>query len=89
MFSMENVEKADGAVPADAWAMAIIRVACVLIVGIVILSGVVVGANITAESPFYALYTSVQQNIQSGYSLAALMLLALGSSAILHFLGFM
>jgi hypothetical protein len=82
-------EKADGDVPADAWATAIIKVACILVIGVVILNGVVAGANITASSPFYTLYTSVQANINSGYSLAALMVLAIGAGAIMHFLGFM
>jgi hypothetical protein len=82
-------EKADGDVPADAWAMAIIKVACILVIGVVILNGVVLGANITASSPFYTLYTTVQSNINSGYTLSALMVLAIGAGAIMHFLGFM
>jgi hypothetical protein len=84
-----GTEKADGDVPADAWAMAIIKVACILVIGVVILNGVVIGANITSTSPFYALYNSVQANINSGYTLAALMVLAIGAGAIMHFLGFM
>jgi hypothetical protein len=82
-------EKADGDVPADAWAMAIIKVACILVIGVVILNGVVTGANITATSPFYSLYQSVYSNINSGYSLSVLMVLAIGAGAIMHFLGFM
>lgn len=82
-------EKADGDVPADAWAMAIIKVACILVIGVVILNGVVIGANITASSPFYSLYNTVQSNINSGYTLSALMVLAIGAGAIMHFLGFM
>ena len=86
---MFGKEKADGDVPADAWAMAIIKVSCILVVGVVILNGVVGAANITASSPFYSLYTSVYSNINSGYSLSALMVLAIGAGAIMHFLGFM
>jgi len=82
-------EKADGDVPADAWATAIIKVACILVIGVVILNGVVAGANITASSPFYSLYNTVQSNINSGYTLSALMVLAIGAGAIMHFLGFM
>ena len=85
---MTKVEKAEG-IGASDWATAIIKVAVILIVGIVILNGVVAGANITASSPFYTLYQSVQTNITSGYTLAALMVLALGAGAIMHFLGFM
>ena len=89
MTYRNKTESADGDVPADAWATAIIKVSCILIIGVVILNAVVVGANITASSPFYTLYTSVKNSIGSGYTLAALMVLAIGAGAIMHFLGFM
>jgi hypothetical protein len=82
-------EPANGDVPADACAMAVIKVSCILVIGVVILSGVVTSANVTAGTPFYSMYNSVIGNINSGYSLATLMVLAIGSGAILHFLGFM
>jgi hypothetical protein len=84
-------EKADGDVPADAWATAVIKVACILVIGVVILNGVVIGANVTAmqAGPFGTLFNSVTANINSGYTLAALMVLAIGAGAIMHFLGFM
>jgi hypothetical protein len=82
-------EKADGDVPADAWATAIIKVACILVIGVVILNSVVTSCNITTSSPFYTMYNSVIGNINSGYSLSALMVLAIGAGAIMHFLGFM
>jgi hypothetical protein len=84
-----GVESAEGDIPADAWATAIIKVAVILVVGVVILNGVVGGANMSNTSPFYALYTNVVANINSGYTLAALMVLAIGAGAIMHFLGFM
>jgi hypothetical protein len=82
-------EIADGDVPADAWATAVIKVSCILVIGVVILNSVVSSCNITAGSPFYAMYNSVVGNINSGYSLAALMVLSIGAGAIMHFLGFM
>jgi hypothetical protein len=82
-------ETAEGNVPADAFAMAVVKVACVLIIGVVILSGVFTASNITTSSPFYNMYQAVISNVNSGYSLAALMVLAVGSGAIIHFLGFM
>jgi hypothetical protein len=82
-------EKADGDVPADAWATAVIKVSVILIIGVVILGGITTSANITAGTPFYSMYQSVVANINSGYSLAALMVLAIGAGAIMHFLGFM
>ena len=81
-------ERADGEAPED-WATGIIKVACILVIGVVILSSVVSTANIDANDTFYNLYTSVTTNIQSGYTLAALMVLALGAGAIMRFLGFM
>ena len=87
--NLKKFESAEGDVPADAWAMAVIKVAVILVVGVMVLSGIVVACNITASSPFYSLYLTVNQNINSGYSLAALMVLAIGAGAIMHFLGFM
>lgn len=84
-----NVEPADGDIAADQWAMAIVKVACILIIGVVIMGAVVGAANITASSPFYSMYNAVIANVNSGYSLSVLMVLAIGSGAILHFLGFM
>jgi hypothetical protein len=86
---MGSLELAEGDIPPDAWAMAVVKIGCILIIGIVIISGVVTAANITACSPFYSMYQSVNANINSGYSLAALMVLAVSAAAIMHFLGFM
>ena len=83
------MEKAESDVPADAWATAIIKVSCILVIGVVVLNSVVGAADISANSTFYALFTSVKSNITSGYTLAALMVLSLGAGAIMHFLGFM
>jgi hypothetical protein len=82
-------KRADGDVPADQWATAVIKISCILIVGVVILNNVVLATNVTAGSPFFGLMNQVTGNINSGYTLAALMVLAVGSGAILHFLGFM
>ena len=85
---MKKIEKAEGTGASD-WATAIIKVSCILVIGVVILNSVVTSTNITESSPFYTLYESVKSNISSGYTLAALMVLALGAGAIMHFLGFM
>ena len=86
---MGSLESASGEIPPDAWAMAVVKVACILIIGIVILGGVFSASNITASSPFYGMYNAVIANVNSGYSLAALMVLAVGAAAIMNFLGFM
>ncbi len=83
------METAAGDVPADQWATAIIKVSCILVIGVVVLNSVVAAADIQANSTFYTLFQSVKTNITSGYTLSALMVLALGSGAIMHFLGFM
>lgn len=82
-------EPADGDIGADAWIMSVVKVACILIVGIVILNGVVIGGNISANSSFYPLMTSIQSNISSGYTLASLIVLTIGAGGILHYLGYM
>jgi hypothetical protein len=86
---LRNMESADGDVPADAWVTAIIKVSCVLIIGVVILNAVFVASNITACSPFAGLMTSVEFNVNNGYTLAALMVLVIGAAAMMTFFGFM
>jgi hypothetical protein len=86
---VRKMESAEGDIPADAWATAIIKVACILVIGVVILNSVVSTANISNTSTFYTLFENVKSNISSGYTLAALMVLAIGAGAIMHFLGFM
>lgn len=84
------MEKAEGEVENPAsWATGIIKVACILVIGVVILNGVVDTSTIDANSTFYELFNNVTNNIESGYTLAALMILALGAAAIMRFLGFM
>ncbi|WMW24688.1 hypothetical protein RE474_11450 [Methanolobus sediminis] len=67
----------------------IIRVACILIIGVVILNGVVSSASLDETDAFYNLSQSVIGNIESCYTLAALMILALGASAIMRYMGFL
>lgn len=50
--------------------------------------GATLTGGVTADS-FYALSVTVIQNIESGYTLAALMVLALGAAAIMRYMGFM
>jgi hypothetical protein len=84
-----DVERAEGDVPADAWATAIIKVSCILVIGVVIINGIVGSINLTTWGPFSGLLQTVETNVTSGYTLGALMVLALGAGAIMHFLGFM
>lgn len=67
----------------------IIRVAAVLMIGVVILNGVVESAGLESGDAFYNLSQSVIANVESGYTLAALMVLALGAAAIMRYMGFM
>lgn len=86
---MVNYEKAEGDVPADAWGTAVIKVGCLLLIGIVIVTGIVQGANITSGSPMYGMEQSVLSNFNSGYALASLLVLVIGAAAVMTFLGFM
>lgn len=88
MEDMEQFEKAEVGAPED-WATGIIKVACILVIGVVILNSVVSTSTLQANDTFYGLFNSVTENIQSGYTLAALMVLALGAASIMRFLGFM
>jgi hypothetical protein len=83
-----GVEPAEFIAPDD-WTSAIIRLTCVLIIGLVIMQGIFVASNITANSAFYSAYAITVDNVKSGYTLASLMVMIVGDAAILHFLGFM
>jgi hypothetical protein len=82
-------EESEGFVPPEMWISSIIKVAYILIIGIVILNGVVSGTNLSANSTFYGLLQNVQSNITSDYTLMSLLILVVGAGAIMHFLGFM
>jgi uncharacterized membrane protein len=82
-------EEAKGSLDAEDFASVIVKVAILLVIGVFIISSVVTASNITADSPFYAAYSSVSDNITSGYGLASLLVLVAGAATIMHFLGFM
>jgi hypothetical protein len=82
-------EEAAGAIEAQDWGMAVVKVACILIIGVLVLEGIVDAAPVNASDPFYDLAMTVRDNITNGYTLAGLIVLILGASAIMHFLGFM
>ena len=84
----KSVERADGSLP-DGISTSVIKVSCILIIGVVILTSVTTAGNITIDSPFYTLSQTIHQNIESGYQLAALMVLAIAAGGIMKFLGFM
>ena len=83
-----NYDAAEGDADPSLWAGCVVKLATILVVGIFLLGGVVTAANITKTSVFYDMYQSTLNNFQSGYSLAALMVLVVGASAIMNFLGF-
>jgi tetrahydromethanopterin S-methyltransferase subunit E len=87
-MNFKATEKAEGDVGADVWASAIIKVSCLLVIGVLILSSVVSGNNITT-GPYAVLFTTVQTTITSGYTIAALMIFVVGAGALMHFLGFL
>jgi hypothetical protein len=82
-------EEAAGALAAEDFASAVVKVAVLLVIGVFIISSVVTASNITDSSPFYSAYQAVQTNLTSSYGLASLLVLVIGAAAIMHFLGFM
>lgn len=83
-----GIEPAEGETPAD-YSHVIIKVACILIIGLIILQGVFTASNVTANSVFYGVYSAVTDNVKSGYTLASMMVMVIGTAAILRFFGFM
>jgi hypothetical protein len=81
-----NLEADDGDVTADAWITAIIRVSCIMVVGLIIISGICTASNTTASSPLYSIYNSLLNQFNGGYSLAALMILVISAVALIYFL---
>lgn len=82
-----EIELAEAIAP-EHWASALIKLACILVIGLVLLQGIFIASNITADSAVYGAYNAVVGNVKSGYTLASLMVLVVGAVAILNFLGF-
>ena len=95
MFDNKSLKRCfSGAEPAEFiapenWAAALVKLACVLVIGIVLLQGFFVASNISTNSAYYSAYKSVVDNVTNGYTLASLMVMVIGAAAIMHFLGFM
>jgi small-conductance mechanosensitive channel len=82
-------EAVGGVTDASDWSTMIIRVACILIIGVVILEGVTDAYPVNVSDPFYDLAIGVRDTITSGYTLAGILVLVIGCAAVVHFLGFM
>ena len=84
-----NLECGEIGIAPEDFAQTIIKLAVVLVIGVVIIESVVTNTGMNDSSqPFYSLMQSVNTNITSGYALGSLMVLAAGASAILYYLGF-
>lgn len=83
-----GTEKAEGDAMED-WAIAVIKVSCLLIIGVIVINSVVDTASIDENSTFYDVFNNVTTNTTSGYTLAGLLVLVIGAAAIMRFLGFM
>jgi hypothetical protein len=84
-----NLESGEGALSAEGWSMAIIKLSILLIIGVLVLNGMYAAVGINNSSaPLYGLAVSVKNSITSGYTMGGLLVLVAGSGAILYFLGF-
>lgn len=79
----EEIEK-ETKVNYTVWSVAIIKVAVILIIGLVIVGIVMAPIDTTGMSPEQITNITNQQHVMVG-----LLVLALGVSVILHFLGFL
>jgi hypothetical protein len=73
----DKLEKAEGSIPAGDGALALIKFACLLLIGVIILSGVAASAVISPNGTFYNLYISVRRNISFGYAILADLMITL------------
>jgi hypothetical protein len=80
-----GMERAEGEAPQD-WVLAFVKIACIFVIGVVMLS-TIASNSFDINSSFYSLYNNVISTINSGYTLAALMLLTLGTAAVFRYLG--
>jgi hypothetical protein len=88
-LKLKSEESAEGTLAPEDWVNSIVKIACIFVIGLIILQCVVnnTGLNNTS-APFYDLMQTVQNQITSGYTLASLMIMVLGAAAIIHYLGF-
>jgi hypothetical protein len=88
-LKMLQPESGEGSLSAESFAIAVLKLAVIFIVGIVIIQGVYTSSGVNNTSaPFYDLAVSVKSQITSGYTLASLLVLVVGAAGVMHFLGF-
>jgi hypothetical protein len=82
---MFNVEMAEGSIPAGEGALAVIKIACLLIIGVLVLNGVAT-SSIQPGGAFYCLYLSVRRNITYGYSLMGRLLITVVAGFLIKYM---
>jgi hypothetical protein len=88
-LKLRSEESAEGVLAPEDWVNSIVKIACIFVIGLIILQCVVNNTGLNNSSaPFFDLMQTVQSQITSGYTLASLMIMVLGASAIIHYLGF-
>jgi hypothetical protein len=91
-LKITSEESAEGSVgvPAESFAIAVLKLAIIFIIEIVILQGVVNSSGVmnNTPAPFYSLTVSVRSQITSGYTLASLLVLVVGAAGVMHYLDF-
>ena len=83
---MWKLEKAEGSIPTTDGAVAIVKLACLLVVGVIIINGVSSSATITPGGTFYSLYLSVRRSITYGYSIMGRILLTIAAGITAQYL---
>jgi hypothetical protein len=87
-LKLRSEEPAEGNILPEDYVTYIIKVACILVIGLVILSSIVGSNSMNASDPFYDLAIAVKDQITSGYTLGSLMIMVLGAAAVIRYLGF-
>jgi hypothetical protein len=81
-------ESAEGALTPEDWVIAVVKLSCIFVIGLFILNNIIDTNSMNESDAFYSLAISVKSQITSGYTLASLLILVVGSAAITHYLGF-
>jgi hypothetical protein len=89
-LKINQLECAEVGVAPESWAIAVIKLACIFVIGLVIIESVYDNAGLNNTSAIlYSLGVNVKNQISSGYTLASLMVLVVGAVAVMSYLGFM
>jgi hypothetical protein len=83
---MKKQDFAEGLIPPEDGAIAVVKLACLLVIGVLIINGVASSSSIAPGGTFYSLYTSVRRSISYGYSLMGRIMITIVAGILIKYM---